>query len=221
MVNTIMLPSVQVDLAGTVYSQPNLFQIQKRLRQLVQRYVTQDILRDRLEDLPQQFAHPSPRPWQAIDWQGIHPDQIIGIDPQIFLATLSGTIDTEAPIRGYTQASRQYLAFNYPHMARFVGGQLDQNNTLVELGLWEKEERRHTPTLTKLYTLLAGHQPTVTPHNARAYRPSQDPRESLYRHGLHRVATEYGATCLYLWMMAYTTGPLQAVLAEVLIDEIN
>ncbi|MEM1311373.1 MAG: hypothetical protein AAGF98_18065, partial [Cyanobacteria bacterium P01_H01_bin.153] len=48
-----------------------------------------------------------------------------------------------------------------------------------------------------------------------------DPRENLYRHGLHRVATEYGATCLYLWMMAHSTGALQAVLAELLIDEIN
>lgn len=221
MVNTLTMPSVQTDLAGTIYPQPNFWQIQRRIRHLVQRYVTQDILRDRLEDLPQQFRSPTPRPWKAIDWQSIQPDQIIGIDLPVFLAILSGTIDTEAPIRGYTQASRQYLAFNYPHMARFVGGQLDDDHKLVELGLWEKEERQHTPTLAKLYTLLAGHKPMITPHNARAYRPSDDPRESLYRHGLHRVATEYSAACLYLWMMAYTTGPLQLVLEEVLIDEIN
>ena len=41
------------------------------------------------------------------------------------------------------------------------------------------------------------------------------------RHAPHRIATEYSAVCLYLWMMAHTTGPLQAVLAELLQDEIN
>ena len=63
--------------------------------------------------------------------------------------------------------------------------------------------------------------PTVSPHAARPYRPTEQANADLYRHGLHRVATEYGATCLYLWMMAHTTGPLQAVLAELLIDEVN
>ncbi|PSN19777.1 hypothetical protein C7271_05505, partial [filamentous cyanobacterium CCP5] len=51
--------------------------------------------------------------------------------------------------------------------------------------------------------------------------PSGDPRTDLYRHGLHRIATEYGATCLYLWLMAHSTGPLQQVFEQLLIDEIN
>jgi hypothetical protein len=43
----------------------------------------------------------------------------------------------------------------------------------------------------------------------------------MYRHGMHRVATEYGATCLYLWLVAHSTGTLQQALVEILLDEIN
>lgn len=212
---------VQTDLAGTVHKNPTPGQIRQRIRHLVKRYVTDEQLRDRLEDLPQQFAHPSPRPWPRLPWKTVHPSQVLGMEVSTFLAVLSGAINTEAPIRGYTQASRQYLTFNYPDMARFVGGQLDEQGTLVKLGLWEIEERRHTPALVQLYRRLAGAKPAIVPHSPRPYQPSTDPRTALYRHGLHRIATEYSATCLYLWMMAYATGPLQAVLSELLIDEIN
>jgi hypothetical protein len=106
-------------------------------------------------------------------------------------------------------------------MARFVGGEVDATGRVTELGLWEKEERQHTPALVKLYTQLAKQKPLITPHQARPYHPPADSYSSLYRHGLSRVATEYGATCLYLWMMAHTTGQLQAVLEELLQDEIN
>jgi hypothetical protein len=106
-------------------------------------------------------------------------------------------------------------------MARFVGGQLSPAGEILEMGLWEKEERQHTPALLKVHRQLTGHRLTLHPHRARPYTPSTDPRQDLYRHGLHRIATEYGATCLYLWMMTQTTGQLQAVLAELLIDEVN
>ncbi|RZM82315.1 hypothetical protein [Leptolyngbya iicbica] len=209
------------DLAGEFAPRMNGLQILQRVRRLRQCYVTEAILCDRLAELPQQLAHPTVRPWGAIAWGDVHPDQLIGIDRATFCATLLGTINTEAPIRGYTQSSRQYLAQLYPAMARYVGGQLDESGKLVEVGLWEREEKRHTPALAKLYTLLSGEKPDIVPHAARPYQPAADPHENLYRHGLHRVATEYGATCLYIWMMAHSTGALQAVLAELLIDEIN
>ncbi|NEQ46813.1 MAG: ferritin-like domain-containing protein [Leptolyngbya sp. SIOISBB] len=209
------------DLAGEFATELGWWQILQRIRTLRQRYVTEPILRDRLEELPHQLAHPTVRPWGAIAWGDVHADQLIGIDCETFCATLLGTINTEAPIRGYTQSSRQYLERLYPAMARYVGGRVDESNKLVAIGLWEREEKRHTPALAKLYTILSGEKPDIVPHAARPYQPADDPRENLYRHGLHRVATEYGATCLYLWMMAYSTGALQAVLAELLIDEIN
>jgi len=196
-------------------------QIQGRIDQLVDTYLPLPHLNERLADLPQQFAQPTPRSWQPICWQAIAPEQIVGIDPTVFIAVLEGTINTEAPIRGYTQASRQYLAPIDARMARFVGGRVDAAGQMLELGLWEKEERRHTPALKQIYTQLSGYTPNVQPHSARPYTPSSQPETDLYRHGLHRVATEYGATCLYLWMMAHTTGLLQSVLAELLIDEIN
>ncbi|MEO0455622.1 MAG: ferritin-like domain-containing protein [Cyanobacteria bacterium P01_A01_bin.114] len=209
------------DLAAPRPNRLNYGQVQTRINQLVGEYLAIATLQSRLEDLPQQLLTPTPRAWQRIEWDAIATPQIVGIQPDIFIKILAGTIGTEAPIRGYTQASRQYLAHFYPAMARFVGGRLSDTGDLIELGLWEKEERRHTPALSRIYKQLTGQSPQVTPHSARPYSPSADLKKDLYRHGLHRIATEYGATCLYLWMMAHTTGTLQSVLAELLIDEIN
>lgn len=195
--------------------------IQPRLKELLNHFFAIDHLNDRLQDLPIQFHQPQPRPWRPIDWSAIALDQIVDIKPQVFLAILRGAIDTEAPIRSYTQTSRQYLEPLDPRMARFVGGVVDRNGTLVEPGLWEKEERQHTPALLKVYTQLTDQKVIPQPHSVRPYQPSVDAVGALYRHGLHRVATEYGAACLYLWLMAHTTGSLQAVLEELVLDEIN
>ncbi|RUT10279.1 hypothetical protein DSM106972_007740 [Dulcicalothrix desertica PCC 7102] len=199
----------------------NFWQIQRRIRALLNNYLTLDQLNERLQDLPVQFTNPQSRPWKQIDWQAINRDQIIGIDIDVFLAILKGSLDTEAPIRGYTQTSRQYLQTLHPSLARFVGGKVNEYNELIELGLWEKEERQHTPALQKIYHQLTGEKITPTLRTVRGYLPTDNPHEDLYRHGLHRVATEYGATCLYIWMMAHTTGALYSVLEQLAIDEIN
>ncbi len=209
------------DLAGAWQPALGFAQVRQRIEALTQRYVTVEHLGDRLADLPHQFHHPQPRRWHPVSWAAIAPDQLSGIPLDTFCAILLGTINTEAPIRDYTQASRQYLAQFYPQMAQFVGGTVDSDGNVLTLGLWEREEKRHTPALVALYKKLAGEPPKSVPHPARPYTPSGNPRADLYRHGLHRIATEYGAACLYLWMMAYTTGPLQAVVGELLIDEIN
>ncbi|MBD6614600.1 ferritin-like domain-containing protein [Komarekiella sp. 'clone 1'] len=209
------------DLAAQNYTQADYFHIQRRVHSLINSYLTAGKLHDRLRDLQLQLQNPQSRPWKPIDWQTINRDQIIGIDPKIFLSILIGAMDTEAPIRGYTQTSRQYLEKLHPQMARFVGGTVDENDELLELGLWEKEERQHTPALIKIYMQLTGEKITPKLRTVRGYLPSNDPNEDLYRHGLHRVATEYGATCLYLWLMAHTTGALQDVLEELAQDEIN
>lgn len=214
-------PTRNTDLAGSWSPDLGVFQIQRRIAALTERYVTVGHLQDRLEDLPQQFTCPQPRRWASIPWAEIGPDQVSGIPLKTFCQILLGTINTEAPIRGYTQASRQYLAHFYPAMAEFVGGSVDETGRLTTIGLWEREEKRHTAALITLYTRLAGERPQAVPHPARPYTPSPEPRTDLYRHGLHRIATEYGAACLYLWMMAYSTGPLQTVLGELVIDEVN
>ncbi|MBW4486093.1 MAG: ferritin-like domain-containing protein [Tildeniella torsiva UHER 1998/13D] len=209
------------DLAGAWPPKIGFEQAQQRVKALTRRYVTVEHLCDRLTDLPHQFQNPQPRRWNPVNWADISPDQVSGIALDTFFAILLGTINTEAPIRGYTQASRQYLEYFHPQMAEFVGGTVDAAGQVVTPGLWEREEKRHAPILTLLYHRLSGERPIPEPHRARSYTPSGNPRADLYRHGLHRIATEYGAACLYLWMMAYTTGPLQTALGELLIDEIN
>ena len=109
---------------------------------------------ERLEDLPQQFKNRQPRQWATINWQDINPEQVIGIDMEIFLAIVRGAIDTETPISSYTQTSRQYFEPIHPSMAKFVGGTIAEDGAIAKLGLWEKEERQHTPALIKLYQYL-------------------------------------------------------------------
>lgn len=199
---------------------PQGFQL-KQIHTLMDAYLLPDLLRDRLEDLPRQWESPCPRPWQPLDWSLINRGQLVGMTPDVFLAIVAGAIATEAPIRGYTQTSRQYLEPLHPPHARFVGGTVMVDGTMVEPGLWEKEERQHTPALLRIYQQLSGEKLRFQPHRVKPYCPTEDSREALYRHGLHRVMTEYGATCLYLWLMAHTTGELQRVLAELVQDEIN
>lgn len=189
---------------------------------LINTYLDRDRLNNLLQELPQQFQHPQPRKWARIDWQSINSDQIIGIEPQLFLAILKGSIDTEAPIRDYTQTSRQYLDAVHPQMAQYVGGTIDKSgNTRSTKGLWELEERRHAPALMAVYHQLSGQRIQPQPKQARTYQPHNSPADDLYRHGLHRIATEYGATCLYLWLMGHSTGTLRQVLGEIVQDEVN
>jgi hypothetical protein len=192
-----------------------------KIKELINLYLSQPHLTDRLEDLPQQLNHPKPRKWALIDWQSINHNQIIGIDTQLFLAILKGSIDTEAPIRGYTQTSRQYLAPIHPAMAKFVGGTVDEIGNLQTRGLWELEECRHTPALIAIYHQLSGEKIQPTEKIARPYQPTNCPSRDLYRHGLHRILTEYGATCLYLWLMGHSTGMLRQALGELVQDEVN
>jgi hypothetical protein len=224
MLNTL-IPSPQ-DLAGEInvrhsFFDPSFFSIQHRIRSLINNYLAADKLHERLQDLPRQFKNPQPRSWKIINWQEINREQIIGIDVEIFLSIIKGSLDTEAPIRGYTQTSRKYLEQLHPEMARFVGGTINQKEELIDIGLWEKEERQHTPALLKVYQQLTGEKINPTYRTVRGYLPTDNPSDDLYRHGLHRIATEYGATCLYIWLMAHTTGALQEVLEQLAIDEIN
>jgi hypothetical protein len=188
---------------------------------LLNTYLDRDRLNGLLQELPEQFERPQPRKWARIDWQSINNDQIVDIEPQLFLAILKGSIDTEAPIRDYTHTSRQYLDAVHPRMAAYVGGTVDDNGNARSKGLWELEERRHTPALMAIYHQLSGARIQPHPKQARAYQPTNSPHDDLYRHGLHRIATEYGATCLYLWLMGHSTGTLRQVIGELVQDEVN
>ncbi len=210
-----------MDLAGEVCFRPNFWQTKNRINYLIDEYLNPEELGDRLEDLQQQFRDPQPRKWSTINWQDINPEQVIGIEINIFLSIIKGALDTEAPIRGYTQTSRQYLAPIHPSMARFVGGEISANGKIIQLGLWEKEERQHTPALSKIYQQLSQAKILPQPREVKTYQPQTNPYQDLYQHGLHRVVTEYSAVCLYIWLMSHSTGTIQQILAELLQDEVN
>ncbi|WP_310411393.1 ferritin-like domain-containing protein [Chamaesiphon sp. OTE_8_metabat_110] len=191
------------------------------IKEFINTYFNPSYLTDRLQELPQQFAHPQPRRWARIEWQSIDSTQITGIDTPLFLAILQGASDTEAPIRDYTHTSRQYLDAIHPQMAEFVGGRVDAVGNSQSKGMWELEECRHAPALIAIYERISGEKVRLNPKQARAYQPTDCPDADLYRHGLSRIFTEYGAACLYLWLIGHSTGTLRQVLEELLTDEIN
>lgn len=98
-----------IDLAGPVPCRPNCCQMLTRINRLVDQSLSLEKLNERLQDLPVQLERPQARPWHPLVWEAIHSGQIIGVKTAVLLAVLRGTMDTEAPIRGYTQTSRQYL----------------------------------------------------------------------------------------------------------------
>ena len=225
------------DLAGPLPHPANPLAIKIRLDALCDRYCQRAYLDGLIADLPAQLARPAARPWPTIAWESIDRGQILGIAPETFLAILAGAAATEAPISGYSQASRQYLERVNPQIARLIGGTVTPEGLPAEPGLWEKEERRHAPTLRRLYRQLdndlvsvaeteerdrpSSPAPQPPAKCARPYSSAGDPRRDLFRHGLHRIVTEYGAVCLYLWLAARTTGALQRVCVEILRDELN
>ena len=192
------------------------------IRSLIRQYLSFAHLHHLLQELPAQFLNPQPRPWPPIPWDTISPAQVVGIDLEVYLSIVTGAIETEIPIRGYAQTSQRYLAGLHPEMARFVGGITDSQGLRVEMGIWEKEERLHTPALIKIYGHLSGEkQPQPEIRSVREYSPTGNAHADLYRHGIHRIATEYGATCLYLWLMSRSTGTLRQIWGELLRDEVN
>lgn len=209
------------DLAGYCDGDPSYFQIRARLCHLIDAYLAPNILNQHLIDLPQQFTQPRPRPWQAIDWQAIHPEQIIGINPQLFLSVIAASVEIEAPIRAYSQLSRQYLAEIHPAMTHFLGGCYNNEGKLIEMGVWEKEERQHAPAFRKIYRQLTGEDSAPQPNSIVTLPSSGNLVADAYRHSLRRMTTEWSAVAVYLWLMAHSTGALQQAIAQPLQDEVN
>lgn len=187
---------------------------------LIDRYMSIDILSHRLSDLPTPFTQPHTRFWEPIDWKGISRDQIVGVDPDLFIMLVAGATEIEAPIREYSQESWNYMKSIHPQMAYFMGGEQRPDGSLAALGVWEKEERQHAPTFSKIYHLLTCEKLQPKPNSVDNDGASKSAAE-VYRHILSRISTEWGATSVYLWLMAHSTGALQQAVAQPLQDEVN
>ncbi|MGF1492006.1 MAG: hypothetical protein ACFBSC_06015 [Microcoleaceae cyanobacterium] len=210
-----------LDLAGYCHPNPSYFRTRQRLNYLVDRYLSPNVLTERLVDLPQQFITPHPRTWERVDWKAITTDQIVGIEPALFIHLIAASAEIEAPIRAYAKISRDYLQEIYPKMARFISGSYDERGNLLEIGVWEKEERQHAPIFCRIYQQLVGQKLEPKVNSIRALPAELKPAEALYRHAIRRITTEWSAVSMYLWLMAHSTGALQQALAQPLQDEVN
>lgn len=219
--NNSSIKERSVDLAGNQYPQPHYLQTRSRINYLIERYLSLEILQQNLSDLPRQFKNPHQRRWETIDWQAITSNQIIGVAPELFIATVANAVEIETPIRAYAMESWNYLQAAHFPMARFVGGTFAVDGSVLEVGIWEKEERQHRPTFSKIYQQLTGDKLQSHPNSVKGYESRGNLREDVYKHAIARIATEWGATSVYLWLMAHSTGALQQAIAQPMQDEIN
>ena len=173
----IMLQHIS-DLTGkTCPETPNYLCIRSRINQLIEKYIAPVILSEHLTDLPVQFTQPHQRPWNRIDWKGIHYSQIRGIDPALFVQILAGAAEIESPIRGYSRESWDYMRSLHEPMAHFLGGTYGEDESIQVVGIWEKEERQHCPALKKIYLQLTGHKLSIKPNAVAGYQPVGTPWE--------------------------------------------
>lgn len=84
-----------IDLAGEVCFRSNSFQTKERINYLIDRYFSYTQLRACLKDLPRD---PQPRKWSAIG-QDINPEQVIGLELDVFLSITKGALDPEGSKR--------------------------------------------------------------------------------------------------------------------------
>lgn len=196
-------------------------QTRARINELLDIYMTPTILDERLRDVSVQLVNPRPRPWHPICWKSIHPEQIVNMNPQLFVRLIALAAEIEDPIRQYSQESRGYLQPVHPAMARFMGGRCTAESGVLELGVWEKEERQHGPTFHKIYQQLTGTRLQAHPNTVSKYQRTPDAWQDAQAHILSRVTSEWSATAIYLWLAAHSTGELHRAIVEPLQDEVN
>jgi hypothetical protein len=211
----------KIDLAGYCHSHPHYLQTRARINYLIERYLSLNILSEQLQDLPLQFEAPHQRAWQRINWKAINPNQIVGIDPKLFLFVLVGAVEIEAPVRDYSRESWNYFQGVHPQMAHFMGGMRNEASEVVEVSIWEKEERQHAPVFSQIYKQLTGLKLQPKPNSVKDYYPTENPITEIYKHTVSRISTEWSAASVYLWLMAHSTGELQNAIAQPLQDEIG
>ena len=208
------------DLAGYCPENPNYLQIRSRINRLINRYLSIEILSHRLSDLPTQFTQPHTRIWEPIEWKSISREQIIGVDPDLFIMLVAGATEMKLPFANIPKKAELH-EIAASQMALFMGGEQHADGSIAALGVWEKEERQHAPTFNKIYRQLTGERLQTKPNSVSGYQASDSALADVYRHTLSRISTEWGATSVYLWLMAHSTGALQQALAQPLQDEVN
>ncbi len=223
--NTLIKNQSTFDLAGycapQTHSLQTYLQTRARINRLCDRYLSCEILTEHLQDLPTQFESPHQRPWQPIHWNAIAKDQIIGVDPALFLSVLASSVEVETPIREYSTESWHFFKAVHPQMAYFMGGIRDEDGKIIEISEWEKEERQHAPVFSKIYEKLTGIKLCPKPNSVQDNQSTENPVYEVYKHVLSRIGTEWSAVSIYMWLMVHSTGELQEAIAQPMKDEIN
>ncbi len=216
------------DLAGPLSPASGRLHYWGRIHQVACNYLSREQMQERYQDLATQYQEPHTRSWDKVAWDQISDDQIVGVECSTFLAMVRAAAEVEAPVDAYGSESWGYIHDLDPEFSRFVSGQRGPDGERVKdehgrrKGVWEEEEWGHSAHFKKIYTQLTGEKPADFVANSVAeVQRNPDPREAAKRHLQMRIAAEVSACAGYSWMMAHSTGQLQAAVAQPFQDELG
>jgi hypothetical protein len=210
------IPSTSQDNLSSDRKQSVCSGTKARIKATIAGNLASEILSDRLFELS--FHHNGSRlhPWQPIDWQAIAPEQIINLPRELFLAAIAISVEVKTmPV--YSRSTWLKLPGITPQIASFLGRVIDEENNLIELGLWEREESQHSAIFRQIYEQLTGEILPISPplHSSPTTILEAD------RYLFQCVIAKWITLSVYLWLMSHATGDLYNAIAQLLQDELG
>lgn len=196
--------------------QPHSAMTKARIKALIDCYLSFEMLGDRLFELSFHHQDAQLRPWQPIDWQAIDREQITGIPVELFLAAIAISAEVKAmPV--YSRQTWENVSGITPHIAAFLGSAIDENGNVLELSLWEREERQHSAIFRQVYEQLTAERLPLSGDCDLTLSTELD----IDRYLFQRVISEWIAVSIYLWLQSHSLGALHHAIAQLLQDKIG
>ncbi|MBP0022294.1 MAG: hypothetical protein J7647_32650 [Cyanobacteria bacterium SBLK] len=203
-------------LADDRATQPHSTMTKARLRDLIDRYLSCEKLDERLFELSFHHQETQLRPWQPIDWDAIDREQITGISPELFLAAIAMSAEVKA-IPVYSRQMWEKVSGIPSHIAAFLGSAIDEDGNLLELSLWEREERQHSAIFRQIYERLAEERLPRSDNLDFAIGADLEVDRYLFQ----RVISEWISVSIYLWLLSHSLRDLHHAIAQILQDKIG
>ena len=219
--NSGILPK---DLAGNKYTNPSYLQIRERINFLIKKYLSAGVLYSYLHDLKLYLKTPERGQSKYIDWGKINLGQVSGVSNDLFIDKIMNAAKLETQNHDFETEIRDYLQAVNPQIACF----LESNSTdrsmdaqaLVK-ATEEKEEYQGLLLFRKIYKQLTGDELQLQGYAVNRNEFKGNLQEEIYNYALNRIANEWSAISIYVWLMAHSTGELQRVIVQPLQNEVS
>ncbi|MEM9540892.1 MAG: hypothetical protein AAGA60_15475 [Cyanobacteria bacterium P01_E01_bin.42] len=198
------------------FTQPYSATIKARINTFVDRYLSLEMLGDRLFELSFHHRDSQLNAWQPIDWNAIDRGQITGISPELFLAVAAISAEVKTmPV--YSRQMWEDIAGITSQIVTFLGSAIDEEGNLLELSLWEREERQHSAIFRQIYEQLAGERLPLSDECVFAIDTEIEVDRYLFQCAISKWIT----VSIYLWLLSHSLGALHHAIAQILKDEVG